>query len=65
MSKNGYQADRDTWVIHGVEYSDHLFKSWSKNGIPIGTIFELIERDENGVITLKEIESTAMLRKIT
>ena len=53
-----YDWNSDIFTIYGVKYSATLFEAWSKNGLPIGTKFELIDRDQLGIITIREIHDS-------
>lgn len=43
--KEGYQVDKNTWIIHGVEYSDELFRHFAYGG---DETFRIIKRDSSG-----------------
>jgi len=46
-----YDWAHDRFEIYGIQYSGALFKAWGKNGMPVGTRFTIIGR-EDGLITL-------------
>ena len=46
--------EKKTITIEGICYSYELFRSWGKDGFPIGTLFEITGR-EQGVISIKRI----------
>ena len=50
-----YDPWKDIYTIEGCQYTGYLFRSWSKSGMPIGQKYELVNRDEDGVITIKKI----------
>jgi hypothetical protein len=41
--------------INGIKYSYDLFEEWGINGMPEGTKFELVKR-ENGKMIIKRLE---------
>ncbi len=43
---------RGIFTIFGIHYSEDLFRSFSKDGLPINTHFEIVQR-ENGTITIR------------
>jgi hypothetical protein len=42
-----YNSRTDTFTIFGMRYSGALFFRWSKYGLPVGTKFEIIGRENN------------------
>ena len=49
-----YDPIGKTWTIYGTKYSDALFQAWGKDGLPVGTLFELVKR-EDATIHIKKI----------
>lgn len=47
-----YDWRRKVYTIFGVQYSENLFRLWAKDGLPVGTWFQLVERKEDGAITI-------------
>ena len=41
----------DRFTIYGIQYSGALFKAWGEGGMPVGTKFTIVGR-EDGLITL-------------
>jgi hypothetical protein len=50
-----YNSLTDTFTIFGMRYSGALFFNWSKYGLPVGTKFEIIGR-ENNILYLQKVE---------
>ena len=50
--QEGYQYDTRTWIIHGMRYSDEIFKHFSYGG---DELFKIVKR-ENGLITIDKID---------
>jgi hypothetical protein len=47
-----YDARHDVITIEGVQYSGGLFREWGRNGMAIGTLFRLTQRDDDGAIQI-------------
>lgn len=50
-----YHPLTDTYEIYGVRYAGALFKFWGKEGVPVGTLFRLVKR-EDGKIWVETVE---------
>jgi hypothetical protein len=48
-----YDWAHDRFTIYGIQYSGALFRAWGEGGMPIGTKFTLVGR-EDGLISIKE-----------
>jgi len=40
--------------IEGIRYTYELFKSWGKDGFPVGAVFKIIKK-ENGVFRVEKL----------
>ena len=45
-------------TINGMRYSHRIFEEWADGGLPIGTLFRIISRD-NGVVAVERISEAA------
>lgn len=52
----------DVIEIFGMRYSRHLFVDWAEGGLPEGTLFRLVRR-ENKTIVLERVSENATARK--
>jgi hypothetical protein len=52
-----YDGMRDVLIIEGVKYSHELFRAWSKQGIPDGSIFKLKRGNliDSDIITIEMV----------
>jgi hypothetical protein len=57
-----YDWQTDTYKLEGIFYSAELFRAWAKDGLPIGTVFQIKRREENGVVTLRIFNSGEIVR---
>lgn len=50
-----YDFYRELYIIEGVKISKAVFLAWSEKGLPIGSYFQLLSR-EDGTISIKEFK---------
>ncbi len=51
-----YHSSSDVLTIEGVRYTGDFFRSLSEGGLPIGTVFTIESRDEDGAIILRRLQ---------
>jgi hypothetical protein len=49
---HGYQWHKNTWIIHGMEYSDLLFKHFA---VGDDSLYRVIRRDD-GIVTIQRVK---------
>jgi len=47
--------ERQYLEIEGINYSYEILKAWGEGGLPIGSVFQIVER-KDGNIALKAIK---------
>ena len=50
-----YDFESDTFTIYGMKYSAKLFEVWAKNGLPIDSVFKIIQRTPDNLISIEKI----------
>lgn len=50
-----YDEGDDVLTVEGVPYSGAIFRAWSVNGFPTGTVFRVLERSMGGVLVVEEL----------
>jgi hypothetical protein len=53
-----YDAALDVLEVEGMKYSGQLLRLWSMKGLPVGTCFKIVQR-ENGVLWVEEVDPVA------
>ncbi len=48
-----YNPITQEYSIYGLRISEAVFKSWGRDGMPVGTLFRLVARPDDGVIILE------------
>ena len=43
-------------TVEGCPISFDLFKSWGIHGMPVGAIFRIVQRDEDGRLTVERLD---------
>jgi hypothetical protein len=50
-----YDWAYDRFEIYGIQYSGALFRAWGKDGMPVGTKFTLISRNDGSITLQREL----------
>lgn len=58
-----YNPDSDVLQIEGILYAGEFFRSWSRHGLPVDSVFKIVSRDEKwGTLTINRDQEVQDLR---